>query len=53
MAVKHILQPGYAYRNEFQFGLRLILNGLQTALHEASDLEDDKVAWSDHHAQSG
>ena len=52
-AVKHILQPGYAYPNEFQFGLRLILNGLQTALHEASDLEDDKVAWSDHHAQSG
>jgi hypothetical protein len=25
MAVKHILQPGYAYGNEFQFGLRVIL----------------------------
>jgi hypothetical protein len=42
MAVKHILQPGYAHRNEFQFGLRLILNGLQTALFHARDLEDDK-----------
>jgi len=49
MAVKHILQPGYAYRNEFQFGLRLILNGLQTAL---LDLEDDKASLADHHAQS-
>jgi hypothetical protein len=53
MAVKHILQPRYAYRNEFQFGLRLILNGRQTVLHEASDLKDDKASWADHHAQSG
>jgi len=52
MAVKHILQPGYAYRNEFQFGLRLILNGLQTALLDARDLEGDKASWADRHAQS-
>jgi hypothetical protein len=39
MAVNHILQPGYAYRNEFQFGLRLILTGLQAALIEAHDPE--------------
>ena len=50
MAVKHILQPGYAYRNEFQFVLRLILNGLQTALLEASENE---ASWADQHAQSG
>jgi AcrR family transcriptional regulator len=32
MAVNHILQPGYAYGNEFQFGLRLILDGIEAAL---------------------
>jgi AcrR family transcriptional regulator len=31
MAVKHILQPGYAYGNEFEFGIRLILDGIQNA----------------------
>jgi AcrR family transcriptional regulator len=29
MAVELILQPGYAYGNEFQFGLSLILDGLE------------------------
>lgn len=31
MAVTNILQPGYAYGNEFEFGLRLILDGLEAA----------------------
>ena len=32
MALEHILQPGYAYGNEFEFGLRLILDGIEAAL---------------------
>jgi Tetracyclin repressor-like, C-terminal domain len=36
MALKLILQPGYAYGNEFEFGLRLILDGIEAAL--SSDL---------------
>ncbi len=31
MAVEHALQPGYAYANEFEFGLDLILDGLDRA----------------------
>jgi hypothetical protein len=31
MAVRLILQPGYAYGNEFEFGLTLILDGLEAA----------------------
>jgi AcrR family transcriptional regulator len=31
MAVELILQPGYAYGNEFEFGLRLILDGIEAA----------------------
>ncbi|CAN5156306.1 TetR/AcrR family transcriptional regulator C-terminal domain-containing protein [soil metagenome] len=31
MAVELILQPGYAYGNEFDFGLRLILDGIEAA----------------------
>jgi AcrR family transcriptional regulator len=31
MAVRLILQPGYAYGNEFDFGLTLILDGLEAA----------------------
>ncbi|ALV42975.1 hypothetical protein AU252_18915 [Pseudarthrobacter sulfonivorans] len=31
MAVEHILQPGYAYGHEFEFGIRLILDGLEAA----------------------
>lgn len=30
MAVEHILQPGYDYANEFEFGLDLILDGLES-----------------------
>ncbi len=28
LAVEHVLQPGYSYGNEFEFGLDLILDGL-------------------------
>ncbi len=30
---EHVLQPGYSYGNEFEFGLGLILDGLKTAMH--------------------
>ncbi len=33
IAVEHVMQPGYDYGNEFAFGLDLILDGLQRALH--------------------
>jgi AcrR family transcriptional regulator len=32
IAVEHVLQPGYSYGNEFEFGLDLILDGLERAL---------------------
>jgi AcrR family transcriptional regulator len=31
MAVEHVLQPGYDYAGEFEFGLDLILDGLEKA----------------------
>ncbi len=31
LTAEHILQPGYDFRDEFEFGLHLILDGLQTA----------------------
>jgi hypothetical protein len=31
MAATLVLQPGYAYGNEFDFGIRLILDGLEAA----------------------
>lgn len=34
MAVSLILQPGYAYGNEFEFGLELILDGIEKAHRE-------------------
>jgi hypothetical protein len=30
LAVEHVLQPGYDYSDEFEFGLDLILDGLET-----------------------
>jgi AcrR family transcriptional regulator len=33
MTVGHVLQPGYDYGNEFEFGLDLILDGLERARH--------------------
>jgi AcrR family transcriptional regulator len=31
LAIEHVLQPGYDYGNEFEFGLNLILDGLDRA----------------------
>ena len=36
LAVQHVLQPGYDYGDEFQFGLDLILDGLQRTAQRAS-----------------
>ncbi|HYN99524.1 MAG TPA: TetR/AcrR family transcriptional regulator C-terminal domain-containing protein, partial [Actinomycetota bacterium] len=33
LTVEHVLQPGYDYGKEFEFGLELILDGLETHLH--------------------
>ena len=30
LAIEHVLQPGYDYGDEFEFGLDLILDGLET-----------------------
>jgi hypothetical protein len=32
MVVEHTLKPGYAYADEFEFGLDLVLDGLERAL---------------------
>jgi len=32
--VEHVLQPGYAYGDEFEYGLDLILDGLERVLHQ-------------------
>ena len=32
LTLEHVLQPGYEYGNEFEFGLDLILDGLERAL---------------------
>jgi hypothetical protein len=34
-ASRHVLQPGYNYAKEFEFGLDLILDGLEKALLSA------------------
>jgi len=33
LTVEHVLQPGYDYGKEFEYGLDLILDGLERALH--------------------
>ena len=33
LAVEHVMQPGYDYADEFDFGLDLVLDGLEAALH--------------------
>ena len=35
LTVQHILQPGFDYGDEFEYGLGLILDGLERALHAA------------------
>jgi AcrR family transcriptional regulator len=38
LTTEHILQPGYSYGNEFEYGLGLILDGLQAAMHGSADM---------------
>ena len=33
LATEHVLKPGYDYGDEFEFGLDLILDGLETLPH--------------------
>ncbi len=35
LTVEHVLQPGYDYAEEFEFGLDLILDGLERARRSA------------------
>jgi hypothetical protein len=35
LTVEHILQPGYDYGAEFEYGLDLVLDGLDRALRAA------------------
>jgi AcrR family transcriptional regulator len=39
LAVEHVLQPGYSYGNEFEFGLDLILDGLAATISRNSEGE--------------
>ena len=34
LTVEHVLQPDYDYGNEYEFGLDLILEGLERSLQE-------------------
>jgi hypothetical protein len=36
LTVEHVLQPGYDYGHEFEFGLDLLLDGLERALATAA-----------------
>ena len=36
LTVEHVLQPGYDYGDEYEFGLDLILDGLENALNGSS-----------------
>jgi hypothetical protein len=38
LTVEHVLQPGYDYGNEYQFGLDLIVDGLERARDAAPPL---------------
>ena len=40
LTVEHILKPGYDYGSEFEFGINLILDGLER------DRDDVPVSWS-------
>ncbi len=40
LTVNHVLQPGYAYGDEFEFGLNLILDGLERAREVAQPLPE-------------
>jgi Tetracyclin repressor-like, C-terminal domain len=37
LTTQHVLRPGYDYGNEFEFGLDLILDGLESASAKAAE----------------
>ena len=37
LTAEHVLQPGYEYSNEFEFGLDLILDGLERTCDRTSE----------------
>jgi AcrR family transcriptional regulator len=41
LTTKHVLKPGYDYGNEFEFGLDLILDGLERSLQEQPTIRLD------------
>jgi len=44
IALKHVLQPGYDYANEFVFGLDLILDGLERVLNTTDGRKEHEHA---------
>ena len=38
LTIEHVLQPGYDYGNEYEFGLDLILDGFERTREAASSL---------------
>jgi len=38
MALQHVVKPGYDYADEYEFGLDLILDGLERALVAAGSV---------------
>ncbi|HEX9376879.1 MAG TPA: TetR/AcrR family transcriptional regulator C-terminal domain-containing protein, partial [Actinomycetota bacterium] len=42
LAIEHVLQPGYDYGDEFEFGLDLILDGLERLLTMAAPASVDR-----------
>ena len=47
LAVEHVLRPGYAFANEYQFGLDLILDGLERARNAAASFFKPRLAFAD------
>jgi hypothetical protein len=41
------LQPGYEYGEQYEFGLDLILDGLQSSLHQEEESDRRGAAASD------
>jgi hypothetical protein len=37
LAIEHVLKPGHSYANEFEYGLELILDGLERDLSEPDE----------------
>lgn len=40
--IEHILQPGYDYGSEFEFGLEIVLDGLERARHTLQSVPEPK-----------